>query len=157
VVISEAGTAPNIEHLVFLCALAVDVGHSAMAATDRSDLPGTELGSALVFSADGASVTLDPALAAGVLYQDCDPADAATAVAHLRPMAVACLATTTTTAAWRTTPATYVVCTEDRTLHPELQRVLAANMTTVIEWPLGHSPFLNRPDLVVELLTGLTG
>ena len=155
VVITQAGTGANVEQLVFLCALAVEAGYSAMHPTDVKDLPPTELGAALVFSADGSSVGLDPDRGRVALYRDCDPADAEAAVARLRPMAVACLASPATVVAWHDRPSTYVVCTADLTVHPELQRVLARPFTTVVEWELGHSPFLSRPDLVAELLGDL--
>jgi hypothetical protein len=51
-----------------------------------------------------------------------------------------------------TTPSTYVVCSEDRGVHPELQRIMAKRCNESVEWPTAHSPFLNRPDLVADLL-----
>ncbi|MFD5024378.1 alpha/beta fold hydrolase [Streptomyces sp. NPDC058373] len=60
---------------------------------------------------------------------------------------------------WRTTPSTYVVCARDRAIDPETQRRMAARCTEVREWPVGHSPFVGRPELVVglvrEVLAGL--
>jgi pimeloyl-ACP methyl ester carboxylesterase len=57
--------------------------------------------------------------------------------------------------AWRTKPSTYVVCSQDQTIHPDLQRILARRCTTSQEWPTGHSPFLSRPELVRGLLLSL--
>ena len=37
-----------------------------------------------------------------------------------------------------------------------LQRHMAARASvTTVEWPTAHSPFVNRPDLVIDLLAGL--
>jgi hypothetical protein len=47
------------------------------------------------------------------------------------------------------------VCTQDQGVHPALQRHLAARCTSSVEWPTAHSPFLNRPDLVADLLVSL--
>jgi hypothetical protein len=52
-------------------------------------------------------------------------------------------------------PSTYAICTEDRGVEPDLQRRLAARAGTTVEWDTSHSPFLSRPDLVVDLLAGL--
>ena len=59
--------------------------------------------------------------------------------------------------AWRKRPSTYVVCTDDQGVHPELQRIMAARCTEAVEWPVGHSPFANRPELVADLLVDLAG
>ena len=57
--------------------------------------------------------------------------------------------------AWRTTSSTYVVCTEDLAIRPDLQRILATRCTTSVEWPTGHSPFATDPALVADLLVDL--
>jgi pimeloyl-ACP methyl ester carboxylesterase len=58
--------------------------------------------------------------------------------------------------AWRSKPATYVVCTEDCALPVALQQANAARVGTVIEMPTSHSPFLSRPELVADLLRELS-
>jgi pimeloyl-ACP methyl ester carboxylesterase len=58
-------------------------------------------------------------------------------------------------AAWKSIPSTYVVCTDDRTIAPESQRMMAANADAVVEWDTSHSPMLSRPDLVADLLAEL--
>jgi pimeloyl-ACP methyl ester carboxylesterase len=57
--------------------------------------------------------------------------------------------------AWRSVPSTYVICRQDRTINPDLQREMAPRATHVVEWNTSHSPMLSRPDLIVELLDGL--
>ena len=52
-------------------------------------------------------------------------------------------------------PSTYVVCSEDRAIHPDHQRYMARNAADVVEWPTDHSPFLTNPGLVAELVLGL--
>ena len=56
---------------------------------------------------------------------------------------------------WDRVPATYVVCSADRTIPPILQRRLAARVGRSVELPTGHSPFLSQPERVVELLARL--
>jgi pimeloyl-ACP methyl ester carboxylesterase len=155
VVISEAGDHPDVRHLVYLCAFVVEEGHSGMNAVDEPT-PSGDLEHAVRLGEDG-SVTLDRQSARTCFYLDCSPADADAALDRLRPTAMACLIGTTTTAAWRHRPSTYVVCTEDKAGHPDLQRTMARRCTDVVEWPTSHSPFLSRPDLVAELLVEISG
>ena len=56
---------------------------------------------------------------------------------------------------WRATPSTYVVCTNDKALRPDAQRVFAARANRSVTWQSSHSPFFSRPELVVGLLAGL--
>ena len=152
-VISEGGEHPAARHLVYLAAILLDVGESC-AATAAVAEPGgaTSQLDGAIQAADDGTVTLDPAVAPGALYHDCAPADVERALEHLGPQLYASLTTPATHAAWRQVPSTYVVCSEDRAIVASMQRQLAARAGTVLEWPTSHSPFLSRPDLVVEVL-----
>jgi pimeloyl-ACP methyl ester carboxylesterase len=154
VVITEAGNHPAVVDLVYLCAFALEEGESAAATASDQHLPSTDLADALRISEDGvASIDLDGARAG--FYLDCAPGDADAAVARLRPMSFSCFTDAVTTAAWRDRPSTYVVCGDDRAVHPDMQRFLAKRCTTSVEWATGHSPFVSHPELVADLLTGL--
>jgi pimeloyl-ACP methyl ester carboxylesterase len=67
----------------------------------------------------------------------------------------------TTAAAWERVPSTYLVCAQERSTDSSLQRAQAARATTVRELPVGHFPFLSRPDLVAacihEIATAASG
>lgn len=55
--------------------------------------------------------------------------------------------------AWESIPSTYVVCSDDRALPPDVQRSWAKERATeVVEWPTDHAPQHSQPQLVVELL-----
>jgi pimeloyl-ACP methyl ester carboxylesterase len=151
-VITEAGHHPAVEHLVYLTAFAIDEGESPARTAPDADVP-PALENALAI--DGTTVTVKPELVVDGLYHDCTPEDAAAAQARLRPIEVACFTTPSGPSAWKDKPSTYVVCTEDHAIHPDLQRVMAARCTSSVEWDTAHSPFLNRPDLVADLLTEL--
>jgi pimeloyl-ACP methyl ester carboxylesterase len=151
-VITEAGDHPSVAHLVYLCAFALDEGESTASAATGEELPSSDLGDAFRFSEDGSMVHLDPEGARTAFYLDCDPADADAALERLRPQPFACFTTPVTKVAWRDHPSTYAVCTDDRAVHPELQRVLAKRCTTSVDWPTGHSPFLVHPELVIDLV-----
>jgi pimeloyl-ACP methyl ester carboxylesterase len=64
--------------------------------------------------------------------------------------------TPVTAAAWQRVPSTYLVCAEERSTDPDLQRAQAAKAGTVRELPAGHFPFLSRPDLVAAEIERVT-
>ena len=154
-VITSAGHHPAADHLVYLTAFACDEGESPSATAVDTPTPPTDLPDALAFSDDGRIVSLKPEAAVKGLYHDCDAADVDAALARLRPMSLSCLTTPLGPPAWRNKPSTYVVCTEDQGVHPELQRLMAKRCSNSVEWSTAHSPFLNRPDLVAALLADL--
>jgi pimeloyl-ACP methyl ester carboxylesterase len=157
VVITEAGIHPAVRHLVYLCSFALDAGESAMsAAIAESEAAGItydgrpNLADAFEFTED--TITLTPAGAAECLFQDCPPDAVARAVAFLGPQPLVTLQQEPAAVAWRERPSTYVVCTEDLAVHPDLQRILARRCTEAVEWPTSHSPFLSDPGRVADLL-----
>jgi pimeloyl-ACP methyl ester carboxylesterase len=157
VVVTEAGTHPAVEHLVYLAAFAINdqescgsagAGDPALAMIDHSNRP--DLGALMVI--DDGVVTLRADGADEVFYNDCDAPTAAAAVSRLGPQRLDTLTQTPTAVAWQETASTYVVCTADQAVHPDLQRLLAARCTETAALPTSHSPFLSRPDLVAGLL-----
>lgn len=144
-VISEAGTHPNVGHLVFLTAFALDAGETVMA-NGAPATPPTVLSNALVI--DGTDSRVDPEGARSAFYGDCadQPVD------RLRPMSLAAFGTPVTAPAWKTVPSTYVVCSRDEALHPDLQRFLATRCTHAVELAASHSPMLSMPDRVAEIV-----
>ncbi len=157
-VITEAGAHPAVRHLVFLGALALDHGEacSSAAVAESAGISHEgrpDLGDFMQFHENNISTLLPGA--AACLYHDCGPADVTWAMARLGPQPMLNLAQEPRAVAWHTKPSTYVVCVQDQTIHPDLQRILARRCTTSEEWPTGHSPFLSRPDLVRDLLLAL--
>jgi pimeloyl-ACP methyl ester carboxylesterase len=154
-VVTAAGGHPAVEHLVFLAALTPAEGESCGRCYPDAGAPSTALGDA--FAIDDGEVTLAPE-AERLLYGAC-PADvAASAFARLRPIAVTCLTDSPAAVAWRERPSTFVVCTGDLGLHPDLQRALAKRCGgEVVEWDLDHSPFYSDPARTAALLVGVAG
>ncbi len=163
-VICEAGDHPSVGHLVFLCAMALDEGESCMAAAvDMPDVAGIshegrpDHGSGLIISDDG-FITMEPSLAAAALFNQCDADTASWAQSRLGRQPLVTLQQSPESVSWRLRPSTYVVCTDDQIVHPELQRLMAKRCAgRTVEWDSDHSPFLSHPDLVVDLLAELTG
>jgi pimeloyl-ACP methyl ester carboxylesterase len=150
-VITEAGAAPNVAHLIYLTAFVLDVGESVMHQEGVGDHAATELGGAIAFHDDG-TATIDTAQAVGIFYGDCDAATAQAATAQLQPQSVATFAGTVTHAPWKDKPSTYVVCTDDHAIAPSMQRWLAQRCGTVIEIDASHSPFLSMPGRIADII-----
>jgi len=56
-------------------------------------------------------------------------------------------------AAWRSKPSWYIVATEDRTVHPELERFAAKRMgATTVELRSSHVPMLSQPQAVLDVI-----
>ena len=148
-VISAAADQPGVRRLVYLCALQVDAGedpNKIMAAVP------TLLREAVQVDKTAGTFTIDPARQHTLFYGDTDPTTAAALSARLRPMPVADSWVWTDPPAWRRVPSTYVVCTKDNALHPDVQRQMSKHATEQIEWDNDHSPFLTRPGAVADLL-----
>ena len=58
-------------------------------------------------------------------------------------------------AGWRGTPTTCLVCADDHSTDPDLQRRHAQRATRTIELPAGHHPFLSQPDMVAQHLLAI--
>jgi len=55
--------------------------------------------------------------------------------------------------AWKSKPSWYVLTTQDRTVHPDLQRWVSKRMkATVTEVASSHVPMLSQPDLVIDVI-----
>lgn len=151
-VITAAGNHPGVARLVYLAAFLLDAGESVSRVAPGHVVAPTRLAAALRVSADGQDVSIDPDLAVGLLYNRTPVAIAAAALGRLRPVSRAVFGERPARTAWRDVPSTYVVCTDDRTVAPELQRVMARRAGETYEWDSDHSPNLSRPDEVAELL-----
>jgi pimeloyl-ACP methyl ester carboxylesterase len=55
--------------------------------------------------------------------------------------------------AWRSKPTWYVLATQDRTVHPELQRFVAKRMgARTHEVNSSHVPMLSQPQFVLDVI-----
>jgi pimeloyl-ACP methyl ester carboxylesterase len=158
VITDAAADHPNVRHLVFLCAFMPDENETLLdlVQTAADDPSSVALRRGMIVHDDG-TTTIDPAAAAALFFHDCPPRTADWAAGRLEPDTLSSAMQRPSRVAWRNTPSTYVVSTDDKALAPSLQRRLADRAGEKIEWPTSHSPFLSRPDLVVELLERLAG
>ena len=147
-VITEAGTHPTVDRLIYLTAMAPDTGEVTHGGP-------VEIGPALLNAlvpADDGRLSVDPERAASVFYPDAPPAAAAAFATRIRPGVVGGT-DTISDAAWHHRPTTYIVCDADPILLPSSQRALAARIgAAVTELSGDHSPFLARPDELADVL-----
>jgi pimeloyl-ACP methyl ester carboxylesterase len=159
-VITEAGDHPAVDHLVYVAAFALDADESCAgaatewAANQPSHAGRPDLSSGIVVTPDD-SITLDPLVAAQCLYNHCDEQTVAWALERLGPQPLVTMLQEPAAVAWRNRPSTYLVCTDDMAVDPDLQRIMARRCGSVVEWDTDHSPFLSHPDLVAGLLVDL--
>jgi pimeloyl-ACP methyl ester carboxylesterase len=162
-VITEAGEHPAVEQLVFIAGMVLDTDESCTAAAlSESAAAGISFAGRPDLSegfvdAWRESVVLERTMAAACLFNDCDDATAAWALDRLQPHRLGSLQQSPRNAAWRTKPSTYASCANDLVVHPDLQNILAARCSASTSWPTGHAPFLSSPELVIELLSQVTG
>lgn len=150
-VITAAGTHPRVRRLVYLAAFQLDEGESVNRVLPDREIAPTRLGEALHISPEG-TVALDPHLGADLVYNGVPPEISRAALARIRPVQRAVFRGIPDSIAWRTVPSTYVVCTDDLTVSPDLERAMAERADRVLEWPGGHAPMADRAGLVAELL-----
>lgn len=152
-VITVAGAHPKVERLVYLCALAPEVGEPASGGPVEI---GADFLAAMRVSDDGVTF-VDPALAPQVFYPDVDPVTARRFAQFLRPGNTGG-AVTVPTAAWHDRPSTYIVCVDDPIILEQSQRANAARIgADVVELAGDHSPMVARPAELADILATVVG
>ncbi|NQX35177.1 alpha/beta hydrolase [Herbiconiux sp. VKM Ac-2851] len=151
-VIAEAGHHPAIAHLVLISSYLPEVG------TTQASILADEPDPVAIAPIGDGSLALDgydEAAFGARFLQDGTPEEQREAFARLARQHVESFVTPTTHAGWQGVDSTYLVCADDRSTTPALQRRHAARATRAIELPTGHHPFLTRPDLVVDAIEAL--
>jgi pimeloyl-ACP methyl ester carboxylesterase len=144
VITMAAGGHDNVRRLVYVAAQMLPEG--ATEAPNRRPMRNT-------VSRAGPDGMLSLEEARYVFYHDCSEDLVRQAVARQRVVPASARGSSATTrAAWRDFPSTYVVCTDDHTIHPDDQRDMATQATDVYELHSSHSPFFSRPRELAEII-----
>lgn len=148
-------TLAGVRRLVFLAALVPAPGR-AMADVQRQE---DALGDTRATARDehGRSYWTSAEAAIEVLYHDCDPAQARTMAARLRPQAAAPHQEVCPLARFPDLPISYLLMREDRMVRPQWSRAAARSRLGVEpeELPGGHSPMLAQPERLAARLIEL--
>lgn len=148
-VVTEAGTAPNVEGLVYLSALAPDAGESTIELLGRLAAPMP----AMVPDKDGLLWLDDPVAYRQVMAGDAAPALAALQAATQQPLAAHAMADKLNHAAWRSKPSWYLVSENDKALSPSVQHRIAKAIGAYTQSVRSsHMPMLSHPDVVVSII-----
>ena len=142
---------PDVAHLVYLAAFALDDGESVMGLLRSLPTAAVALGDAIRPGPEGSTV-LDPALAAGALYGDVAGPVVDAALARLSPQSIASMTDVVQGAPRLHLRSTYVQCLRDQAVHPTHQAVMAGRCTDTITLDCDHSPFLSATREVAALL-----
>lgn len=151
VITEVASRHPDVAHLVYLAAFALQKDESVMSALGA--LPTREVAlSGAMRPGENGTTTLDPVAAIPALYGACDPAVVAAAVARLSPQPMATMVQPVTGSPLATVASTYVVCTQDEAVHPDHQRAMAERCRNVVTFDTDHSPFASMTIETADLI-----
>jgi pimeloyl-ACP methyl ester carboxylesterase len=150
VVITEAGSHPNVAALVYLAAFAPDEGES-VASLIANPPPGAPVPPILP-PKDG-FLLLDRAKFADSFAADLDPAIASFRADSQVPWGVQALEGVVTRPAWRTKPSWYVVATDDRMIPPPAQYAMSKRAgASVSEVKASHALYESQPAFVATAI-----
>lgn len=154
-VISQAAVFhPNIAHLVYVAAFALNDGESVMSAL--LSFPPASVGlQAAMSSRDDGNTTLDPSLAKPALYGNCDSIAADAALERLSPQPMITMTQPMTGSPRSTIESTYVLCRRDDSVHPSHQEIMASRCATTVELDTDHSPFLSMVRETADILESI--
>ena len=145
VVITEAGGEDRVTRLLYVTSVMPDAGQS------QAELIGSEPAPWLLPGDDG-TVGVRPDLVRQHFLQDCDESTTAQALDRLTRQSLTPFTQPPRQIAWRDTPATYVVCTEDLATPVEVQRRRVRDGVRAVEFQAGHHPFLSRPEAFAQTI-----
>jgi pimeloyl-ACP methyl ester carboxylesterase len=153
--IGNAGSGP-VQHLLYLCAFALDDGESIGTLLGSLPRVPVELNAAMRPGEPGTSV-LDPQTAIPALYNSCPPEVARAAVERLSPQPSATFSQAVSGSPRASVASTYVVCTDDRSIAPEHQQAMAARCGTVVTLATDHSPFVSMVPETADVIAAALG
>jgi pimeloyl-ACP methyl ester carboxylesterase len=154
-VITEAGSDPKVAGLVYVAAFAPDVGESA--ASLGAGGPPTRL-LEVVRPDEQHFFKLTREGVDEVFAQDLTATERTLIFATQNPLAGAALGGEVTAPAWKEKPSWYLLASEDHTIHPELQKKMAARIeATTVTVAASHVAMLSQPDAVAKLIVQAAG
>ncbi len=146
--ITGAGTDERVAGLIYIAAVAPDVGETVQSQLDKYP---TDIFTR-VEVADGRAWMLPNGIEyfAGDLPEQEQKVVWAT---HYAPVADLFHQQKLDRTPWKSKPSWFIVAKNDHTVHPDLQRFLAKRMgATVVETDSSHVIMLSRPDLVIDVI-----
>ena len=150
VVVTEAGTHPNVASLVYIAAFVPDVGESVN--TLIADPPPGAPVPPILPPQDG-FLFLDREKFHASFAGDLSAERAAFMADSQVPWGVDALGGTVSEPAWRSKPSWSLITTEDRMIPPQAQRTMSARAgSTVTEVAGSHAIYVSQPAAVADLI-----
>ena len=149
IVVAEAAAGvAAVGHLLLVSSYLPEVGESLSSFSGPQPAPFLDV--------DPVSGTLGvrPELFPETFMHDCSDA-APDGTDRLARQSLSVVAAPVRAAAWQRVPTTYLVCAGDRGTPAEAQRRFARRAGAVVELDTGHHPFLSRPQVVADLVSGI--
>ena len=148
-VITQAGNDPKVVGLVYLAAYAPELGETIP--TLSANAPQTELGKYFVPS--GNFLFLSEAGVRTVFAADMSPAQQGVIYATQIPASTSLFADKSGAPAWKQKPSWYVVATDDKAIHPDLERFMSRRMkATTMEITSSHVVMNSHPKEVIKVI-----
>lgn len=144
--VSEAAGRPQVRHIVYVAAFVLDVGESLLGAVGGTAPPWWHVDGPLVTAGD------DDIPVRELFYGDVDRGVADACAARLTAHSLLAFTDTTTAAAWRDVPSTYVIAEHDGAIPVFAQEAMASRTGTVVRMATSHSPFLSQPEALADVL-----
>lgn len=149
-VISEAGSHKNVSGLVYVAAFAPDVGQ---ASGEQGKGAPTPPGVSQIKADGNGFLYLTPEGMAKDFAQDLPAEQTAVMTATQGPIKASAFDDRTTVAAWKTKPSWYLLATNDRMIHPDVQRSTAKRIgASLTELHTSHVPQQSQPAQVAEVI-----
>lgn len=154
-VITEAGNDPRVVGLVYVAAMAPEAGHSFLETAETAALmPASDEVRPDAFG----YLSMSPKGFKEDFAQDLTDAEKELMIATQAPLPFTTLQDKISQAAWETRPSWYIVASNDRTINPDLQRIMAARMhATTTTVASSHVPMLSQPAHVAGVIAEAAG
>ena len=147
-VITEAGNHPKVAALVYIAAFALDSGESC--AMIEQDLPPATKG---IKATDDGYFYIDPAVFHADFAADLPEAQAAFMAESQVLISADSLTHQVQNPAWKSKPSWYMVATEDRSIHPDQERMMAKRAKAkTIEVKSSHVAYMSHPKETAQLI-----
>ncbi|SMG59503.1 alpha/beta fold hydrolase [Paraburkholderia susongensis] len=147
-VITEAGNHPKVAALVYIAAFGLDTGESC--ASIEQDVPPATTG---IKATDDGYFYIDPAAFHADFAADLPEAQTAFMAASQVLISADSFTHKVTNPAWKSKPAWYMVATEDRSINPDQERMMAKRMNAqTIEVKSSHVAYMSHAKETAQLI-----
>ena len=151
-VITEVGSDPKVEALVYIAAFAPDAGE--LAGSLSASVEPAPLGAEVRSDAEG-YLKLTQSGVSNAFAQDLSDTEKLVLYSAQSPTAGAALGGTISSPAWRGKTCRYLVASNDRAIQPALQRTMAKRLNAaVVEVASSHVAMLSHPQEAASLIAG---